>query len=448
MSFIPCVVSEPQKNSILQSTQTHTPERTIPLLILGAAAFMVASDARVIDPLLKTIAADFNSPLTKVSLAVSAYALPYGLFQLVFGPLGDRLGKVRVMAIAFSLFTLGTAACALVPAGRAGLPTLIALRFVTGVFAAAIIPLSIAYIGDKVAPEKRQATLGQFMSSLMMGTVFSGPMGGVFGDYLGWRNIFLLLGGISAIVMVALIKGARAEPLPFKDPNKPATSVLKGYAMVLANPNARIVYPAIFLEGLFLFGGFVYVSSALQDNFGMKILQAGFLISCYGLGGLVYSFTAKRILKKFKQWQMALMGGLLLSCGFSLAASLPSLRAWWPIIPGALLIGFGFNSIHSTLQTKATELAVKARGTAVSLFAFFFFLGQSLGVQGGGVIGLLAADSTSVGKAIPGYWAIFLTSGIGLFLMSLWVASRLPKMAQEQTGQTPPSTPEHAQKKG
>lgn len=400
---------------------------------------MVASDARVIDPLLKTVAADFDSPLTKASLAVSAYALPYGLFQLAYGPLGDRLGKVRVMAIAFALFTVGTAACAFVPQGGAGLPWLIALRFITGVFAAAIIPLSIAYIGDKVSPEKRQATLGQFMSALMMGTVFSGPMGGIFGDYLGWRNIFLLLGGISAIVMVALLKGAANEPKPFKDPSKPSTSVLKGYALVLSNPNALVVYPAIFLEGLFLFGGFVYVSSALQDNFGMKILQAGLMISFYGIGGLIYSFSAKKILKQFKQWQMALMGGTLLMSGFVLASLLPTLKAWWPIIPAALLIGFGFNSIHSTLQTKATELATKARGTAVSLFAFFFFLGQSLGVQGGGFLGLTFAAQGLEDKVVPGYWIIFLTSGLGLFLMSLWVASRLPKMTQEQLASAPAS---------
>ncbi len=420
----------------MDTAQPQVPDRRASLLILGAAAFMVASDARVIDPLLKTVAADFDVPLMRASLAVSAYALPYGLCQLIYGPLGDRIGKVRVMALAFSLFAIGTVACAFVPSGGAGLNLLVALRFITGVFAAAVIPLSIAYIGDKVAPEKRQATLGQFMSSLMMGTVFSGPMGGVFGDYLGWRNIFLLLGAISGLVMVALIRAAGNEPRPVKDPSKPATPVLKSYAMVLSNPNALVVYPAIFFEGLFLFGGFVYVSSALQDNFGMKILQAGIMISFYGIGGLIYSFTAKRILKQLKQWHMALLGGSLLMSGFLIAASLPSVGAWWPIIPAALLIGFGFNSLHSTLQTKATELAVKARGTAVSLFAFFFFLGQSLGVQGGGALGAFFGTHGQE-KNIPGYWMIFLVSGVGLFLTALWVASRLPKMTMEQSAAVP-----------
>jgi len=427
----------------LDSDKPQSVEQRVSLLLLGAAAFMVASDARVIDPLLKTIASDFDVPLTKASLAVSAYALPYGLCQLVYGPLGDRIGKIRVMAIAFSLFAIGTAACAFVPQGAVGLQLMVALRLITGVFAAAIIPLSIAYIGDKFPPERRQATLGQFMSSLMMGTVFSGPLGGIFGDYLGWRNIFLLLGAISVLVMVAFLKAAKREGRPVKDPNKPAIPVMQSYKMVLSNPNALVVYPAIFLEGLFLFGGFVYVSSALQDGFGMKILEAGALISFYGIGGLVYSFTAKKILKQLKQWQMALTGGTLLLGGFALVALLPTFKTWWPMIPGALLIGFGFNSIHSTLQTKATELAAKARGTAVSLFAFFFFLGQSLGVQGGGALGVAFAGEGLQGRTIPAYWIVFLTSGLGLFLMSLWVSSRLPKMTQEQqqAGAPQPGTP-------
>src|SRR6185369_12715075 len=134
---------------------------------------------------------------------------------------------------------------------------------------------------------------------------------------------------------------------------------------------------------------------------------AGMLISFYGLGGLCYSFTAKRILKSVKQWQMAAMGGALLMSGFLLSASLVKLGIWYPVIPAALMIGFGFNSLHSTLQTKATELAPKARGTAVSLFAFFFFLGQSIGVQGGGVLAHQHRFSLD-----------FIIAGIGLFLMA------------------------------
>ena len=41
----------------------------------------------------------------------------------------------------------------------------------------------------------------------------------------------------------------------------------------------------------------------------------------------------------------------------------------------------GYYTMHGTLQTRATELAPQARGTAISLFAFFFFMGQATGPQ-------------------------------------------------------------------
>jgi predicted MFS family arabinose efflux permease len=413
------------------------------LFVLGAAAFMVASDARVVDPLLNTVAGEFKVPIGSAAYVVSAYAFPYSLGQLIYGPLGDRIGKVRVMALGFTFFAFGTAACAFVPQGLVGLYLLIALRFITGVFAASIIPLAIAYIGDKFSPANRQAMLGQFMSALMLGSVLSGPLGGGCGEYIGWRKVFLVLGGLSMLVMVSFWNSARKEPAPVRDPNKPPTPPVQAYLNVLANPNSKIVYPAIFLEGMFLFGGFVYLSSFLQNRFHLSLLQAGMLISFYGLGGLCYSFTAKRILKSVKQWQMAAMGGVLLMSGFVLSASLVKLEIWYPVIPAALMIGFGFNSLHSTLQTKATELAPKARGTAVSLFAFFFFLGQSIGVQGGAQIGAALGGANAEGKFLPAFWATFITAGVGLFLMSMWVASHLPKMALEQTA--PPDAVKAAQ---
>src|SRR6185436_6782301 len=85
------------------------------LLVLGMAAFMVQADARVIDPLLHVIARDFFTVPATAAIVISSYALPYGLFQLFYGPLGDRIGKLRVMAACLTFFAVGTFACAFVP---------------------------------------------------------------------------------------------------------------------------------------------------------------------------------------------------------------------------------------------------------------------------------------------------------------------------------------------
>ena len=86
--------------------------------------------------------------------------------------------------------------------------------------------------------------------------------------------------------------------------------------------------------------------------------------------------------------------------------------SWHWFIPAVIVLGMGYYTMHGTLQTRATELAPEARGTAISLFAFFFFMGQATGPQ------LLGSILKS-----HGYGAAFITAGIGL--VSLAVLSRM-----------------------
>ena len=79
----------------MRSSSPTPPPGRASLLVLGMAAFMVQADARVIDPLLHVIARDFHTIPPSAAIVISAYALPYGLFQLFYGPLGDRIGKLR-----------------------------------------------------------------------------------------------------------------------------------------------------------------------------------------------------------------------------------------------------------------------------------------------------------------------------------------------------------------
>src|SRR5215216_2250656 len=78
------------------------------LIVLQAAVFMVAAEARVIAPLLPAIAQDFRSSIASAGLLITAYNIPYGLFQLIYGPLADRFSRQRVMGVALGLFSFGT----------------------------------------------------------------------------------------------------------------------------------------------------------------------------------------------------------------------------------------------------------------------------------------------------------------------------------------------------
>jgi predicted MFS family arabinose efflux permease len=67
----------------------------------------------------------------------------------------------------------------------------------------------------------------------------------------------------------------------------------------------------------------------------------------------------------------AVAAGALLAFGLAPTAAL--------FILAALVLGTGFYMIHNSIQTRVTEVAPEARGSAVSLHAFHFFAGQSLG---------------------------------------------------------------------
>jgi YNFM family putative membrane transporter len=408
-------------------------------LVLGMAAFMVQSDARVIDPLLHVVATDFHTSPPNAAIVISSYALPYGLFQLFYGPLGDRIGKLRVMAACLALFAIGTFACAFVP----NLAVFAVLRFLTGVAAAAVVPMSIGYIGDKFSYDDRQIALGRFMSALMMGQIAGSTLGGLFGQYLGWRNIFIVFGIVSVAVSALLAREGQRFPEQRKTDRKfglPILTVPIGgsviflgmlnvlsvalsrtlealgaafliYALVtqygglLKRPNARLVLGTVLLEGLFVFGGLAYLASSLTDRFGINYAYAGLMVSGFGVGGLMYSFSVKRLVGQIGELGILILGGTLLGVAF---VSIGLMAQWQWFIPLVILLGMGYYTMHGTLQTRATELAPEARGTAISLFAFFFFMGQATGPQ---LLGSILKSS--------GYGAAFITAGIGLFTLAL-----------------------------
>src|SRR5689334_21188678 len=83
-----------------------------PIVLLSAAAFASAATMRVADPLLPQVAAEFGTTAGAASVVATGFSVSYGLFQVLYGPLGDRFGKYRVIALATLLSALTAAAAA------------------------------------------------------------------------------------------------------------------------------------------------------------------------------------------------------------------------------------------------------------------------------------------------------------------------------------------------
>ncbi|MDH5534860.1 MAG: MFS transporter [Betaproteobacteria bacterium] len=370
------------------------------LLLIGAAGFISIGTFRLTDPLLPAIASDFGATVGSVAQTVTAFMLGYGLLQLLYGPLGDRLGKLRVMGFALALCSVATMGCA----ATGSVAALAALRFLGGMTAGAMVPLSMAHIGDTVPYETRQATIGHYLSATIMGQIVGGSLAGMFAEFFGWRLVFVLFGAAGLIVAARLARIAARTPPPAP---RPAGERRPTPFSLLALPDARIVWGAVFLEGTLVLGVVPYAGAYLRYGFDLDYFTIGLVLGSFGVGGLVFSALVRLMIARLGERGMIATGGTLVVVSYCLLALAP---VWQIFIPALALVGMGFFTMHNPLQVRATELAPHARGTAMSGFSFSLFLGQGVGVF---AISFLVDG--------PGYRIAYGLAAAGVVLLAFWI---------------------------
>lgn len=344
------------------------------VLLLSVAAFFSGAAMRICDGLLPRLASDFAMTPGAVGGVIYMFSFAYGLSQLAFGPLGDRFGKARVVALALA----GCTAMSVLAALSADFDLLLAARAGWGVAAAGIIPMAMAWIGDAVPYEERQPTLARFLVGTLTGMMAGQLLGGLFADAsVGWRGAFALMAlGYGAIACLLLLRLRHIVAAPLTV-GTGAGMFLHQLRAVLRRPWSWRVLGAAMAEGLLLLGPLAFMPALLNQRFGLNLAAASGLIALYAVGGLAYALMARRIVAALGERRMVLLGGGLMGAGFA---------AWWlsPLEwtagPVALCVGFGAYLFHNTLQTNATQMAPEARGSAVAVFAFSLFVGQAIGV--------------------------------------------------------------------
>jgi predicted MFS family arabinose efflux permease len=352
--------------------EVPSPRRALPIGLLFAAGFIVAADIRVLAPLLPAIAGDFGVSIGTAGLAVAVYAFAYAIGQFFYGPLGDRIGKVRVIRAVLLLFAVGTTLCALAPS----FPLLLALRLVTGLFAAGVIPMSLAHFGDTVADyADRRRTIGTFLSALVSGQVFGQALGGVLAGLFSWNAIFLVLGGIALFVAAALWR--YPAPAKIAHPGVPRP----GFRAIFAAD--RSLYLLVTAETFIYLGPLSFAGAELVDERGASYPLAGGLLALSAVGALIAARSLHRVPFAEADSTRVPLGVSIAVPGLALLALVPG-----PALFGlaVFLLGLGMTLAHSTLQTRATEVNPVARGTAVALFAGLANVGAALGTFVGGAV--------------------------------------------------------------
>lgn len=385
-----------------------TSSRPSGLWLISLAAFSSMASMRVCDPMLVALAAEFQISVGEASRVISAFAVAYGCLQLFYGPLGDRVGKLRVINSA----VLACAVFSAITAMASDFQLLVLARAAMGASAAGIIPLSMAWLGDQVSYDRRQETLAKLMSATVTGMMAGQWFGGWAAESLGWRGAFVVLSCMftTACVLLFVRMGAQRRAVPMQLQGSYWQAAL-GSLGLLRVPRVRWVLAVTALEGAMAFGTLAFVPSQLVQHFHLSASMAGGLMALYGIGGLFYSQMARRWLGWFGERGLARLGSSLVATGLLLLAwgQHPLLAAL-----GCVAAGLGFYMLHNTLQTQATQMAPHARGSAVTLFACILFFGQSTGV-------LLVAWTLDSGMLEWTYTA----AALGMVVLGFLIARRV-----------------------
>src|ERR1700716_4377733 len=176
------------------------------------------------------------------------------------------------------------------------LTTLALARLASGLTAAWIIPLGMAFVGDAVPYEQRQQVLGRYLTGQISGQLFGQAAGGIIGDWLGWRAAFFIHAAIFAVAALALFRELATNPTtPPDTKSAQGRGFAADYRTVLANPFARFILVVSFMEFAFMFGAFAFVGADLHLRFGLSFTMVGLMVGFFGLGGLIYAGTVRQL---------------------------------------------------------------------------------------------------------------------------------------------------------
>ena len=340
------------------------------ILILATSGFASTFSSRAVEPMVGIIARDLGTTTQTIALLSAAFALPYAFIQPILGPIGDALGKERVMKAALSVLVLALGGSFL----ATDVTTLFILRMIAGAAAGGAVPLSIALIGDRVEMQQRQVALSRFLVAVIAGQLAGSSFAGILAETIGWRGVFGLSTLMMALAFGATVIGFRGAP---RGGRFDLGNALRRYREILSNPRALCLFAFVFVEATSIFGIFPYVAPLLELNDGGGATEAGFALGGFAIGGLVYSLLVSWMLRRLGLPRILMGGGIfaalaLLAIGWG--------GDWRLYAAAMLLLGLGFYMLHNTFQAQVTEVAPTARASAVALHAFSFFMGQALGV--------------------------------------------------------------------
>ena len=376
--------------------QQKAPEATVPLLpiprweFIALTAALMALNALAIDimlPGLQQIGASLGvENENHRQYVITAYISGFGLAQLAYGPISDRFGRRTPLLVGLAIYVVAAFAASYAPS----FATLLALRFVQGIGAAATRVIAVSIIRDVFGGRAMAEIMSLIFMVFMVIPVIAPGLGQLVMLFSEWHTIFTFMAAIALAVTVWT--AMRLPETLHPEYRRPFTlgSILGGFRIVLTN-RVSLCYT---LATTIVFGAlFGFINSAQQIYVGIYGLGVWFPVLFAGVAGMMAlsSFANSQLVGRFGMRRLshgALIGFMIVNCilfAVSLLGPVPL-----PLFVGLFTLAMlQFGWIGSNFNSIAMEPLGHVAGTASSVIGF-------LQTIGGGIIG------ASIGQAFDG----------------------------------------------
>jgi EmrB/QacA subfamily drug resistance transporter len=468
------------------------PHRWAALAVVSAAAFLGVLDFFIVIVSIPAIKLDLDATPAEVQLMVACYGLAYAVTLITGGRLGDIYGRKRMFLIGMGGFTLASTLC-----GLATSPAmLIVSRIFQGIMAALMFPQVLSIIQVSFPPYERGRAFGIFGTVAGAGSFSGNLLGGVLVHFnlfgLGWRPIFLVnlpVGIISLAAAAALLRESRSPKARRLDlggvavvslgllllvyplmQGREAGWPLWAFASLAASLPVLVAFvfyerrvrlaggsplveldlfhDRVFVVGLVttlvyycgLSALFLIVTLFMQDGLRFDPLQAGLTFAPFGLGFLIASNRAARLVPRLGNGVIQLGVGLMASSVAALII-LTFLRgletSLGELIPVLLFYGIGQGLVMPTLVTTVLSgVHGHDAGSAAGVLTTVQQVALSIGVAV--IVSVFYAVLDYYGGAAftaQGYVAavdIALALNLGLLLTTFGLVFLLPRVRLEE----------------
>lgn len=414
---------------------------------LLTVAVMGASVMQILDTTIANVAiphmqSSLGATSETVNWVLTSYIIATAVAMPITGWLADRVGRRRLFLLSVFGFIIASMACG----AAQNLEEMVLFRFLQGISAAFIGPLSQSVMLDINPPERHARAMSIWGMGIMVGPILGPIIGGWLTESANWRWVFyvnLPVGAATFALMWALLPATGRKSRKFD---------LFGFSMLalglaslqlmldrgaqedwfdsieiwiecgvsvaclwmfvihlltgrntlfdrkmLADRNLLTALGFMVVIGVVMFSSIALLPPMLQRLFDWPVIDTGWVLAVRGIGILISMAIAGRLLGKIDaRW--------LVGSGLAIAAySLWQMSHWslmmgaWPVIVSGLVQGLGMGLIFIPLNTMAfATLGPAWRTDGASLLNLLRSVGGSVGIS---VVTTLLGTNTQVSHA-------------------------------------------------